>query len=105
MVYFDYNQYYMQSIRGGDNLYIKKDKVIGLMNKLYNGNYNEFARVLGLNVAHLYRTLKNQNSKAGPKFLGALAIFCKDNNLDYNEYIFLSNPLTGCNDNSKTKTG
>lgn len=84
-------------------MYIKKDKVIELMNKFCNGNYNEFSRTLGLNVAHLYRTLKNKNSKAGPKFLGALAIFCKNNDLDYNDYIFLNNPLTACNDGIKKK--
>ncbi|MGE5631591.1 MAG: hypothetical protein ACM3TR_10915 [Caulobacteraceae bacterium] len=77
---------------------IIKEKVIELMERYCEGNYNAFARELGLNVAHLYRTLNNPNSKAGAKFLGSLIDFCERKELDYKEYIFLNKPLTACND-------
>lgn len=67
---------------------VNKKKIQYLMNKYCNGNYNEFARQLNLNVAHVHRTLNNPRSKAGPKFLGAIIKFCEKNNLDYKEYIF-----------------
>lgn len=77
---------------------IIKEKVIELMTIYCDGNYNAFARELGLNVAHLYRTLNNPNSKAGAKFLGSLMNFCERKNLDYKDYIFLNKPLTTCNE-------
>ena len=69
---------------------INKEKVIALMNEYAKGNYNEFARMLNLNVAHVYRTLVHENTKAGPKFLGALISFCETRDLDYKDYIFLN---------------
>jgi hypothetical protein len=77
-------------------MFINKDKVKELMDREANGNYNEFARQLQIDVAQLHRVL-NTESKAGPKMLGKLMIYCNDRNLDFNEYIFLEPPLTACN--------
>lgn len=90
MIYFNCNQYYIQSIRGGICLDIKKELVIELMKEYCEGNFNAFSRELGLNVAHVYRTLVNKKSKAGPKFLGALMNFCEKKGLNYKDYIFLN---------------
>lgn len=94
MLYFDCNQYYIQSTfieinEGGYILEINKNKIRELMNNYCNGNYTAFARALNLNVAHVYRTLNNSSSKAGGKFLGAIISFCEKHKLNYKEYIFL----------------
>lgn len=62
----------------------------------FDGNFNKMARGLGINVAQLYRTLE-KNGNAGAKFFGRLMSWCKANGKDYNEYIFLPEPLTVCN--------
>ena len=66
------------------------------MQEKANGNYHEFARQLGIDVAQVHRVL-NRASKAGPKFLGRLMQYCLENNLDFHQYIFLDDPLHGCN--------
>lgn len=78
-------------------MYLNKTKVFQLMNEKCDGNYNAFARELGVNVAHLHRFLNIEGSEAGPKLLGAVAKYCEKHGLDYREYIFLDKPLTICN--------
>jgi hypothetical protein len=56
------------------------------------GNYHEFARRLGVNVAQLYRTI-NSDSIAGPVFLGRLKLFCQKRGLNFDDFIFLERPL------------
>jgi hypothetical protein len=68
-------------------LFLIKEKVRELMAANANGNYNEFSRQLGVDVAQLHRVL-NTDSNAGPKLLGKLMIYCQKNNLDFNSYIF-----------------
>lgn len=63
-------------------------KLRELMNRYADGNYNEFARLTQINVSLLYRIL-NYNAGAGVKTINAIIDFCKNNNLDYKEYIFL----------------
>ncbi|ATO38723.1 UNVERIFIED_ORG: hypothetical protein BDK47_110123 [Anoxybacillus amylolyticus] len=81
-------------------MYVNKDKVKVLMEERANGRYRKFARMLNLDVAHLYRVL-NSKSMAGPKFLGRLKKYCDENGLDFEEYIFLDDPLHAVNDNWK----
>jgi hypothetical protein len=76
---------------------LRKDKVCELMVTYADDNYHQFARLLSLDVAHVHRTL-NKKSNAGPKFLGALMVFCNDYGLNFQDYIFLEQPLTACND-------
>lgn len=78
-------------------MYLDKVKLLDLMNRESEGNYNAFARVIGVNVAHLHRFLNNAESAAGPKLLGAVARYCEERKLDYRDYIFLDKPLTACN--------
>lgn len=59
-----------------------------LMEERAGGNYNQFARLLNINVAHIYRIL-NKKKVAGKKVIDAVIQFCKNNNLDYLSYIFL----------------
>ncbi len=68
-------------------MFLEKEKVRELMVTKANGNYHEFSRQLGVDVAQLHRVL-NTGSNAGPKLLGKLMIYCQENNLDFNDYIF-----------------
>ncbi len=86
----------IQHLERGGKVYIDKDKLKGLMEERANGGYRKFARMLGLDVAHLYRVL-NSNSMAGPKFLGRLKKYCDENGLNFEEYIFLDDPLHAVN--------
>jgi hypothetical protein len=82
-------------------LKLQKEKVRGLMKDYAKDNYHELARMLGLDAAHVYRTLNNPGAGAGPKFLGALFTFCKERKLNFQEYIFLDNLLITCNDKTE----
>lgn len=86
-------------------MFLNKEKVRELMNNKANGNYHEFSRQLGVDVAQLHRVL-NTESKAGPKLLGKLMKYCQKRNLDFYSYIFLECPFHACNEIKKpTGTG
>jgi hypothetical protein len=53
------------------------------------GNYCKFARMLGVTPAHLWRLLTRPEQRAGVVFLGKLADYCREQDLDIIEYIFL----------------
>lgn len=83
-------------------MFLNKSKVKELMNQEAEGNYNEFARQLGIDVAQLHRVL-NTDSNAGPKMLGKFMLFCNKKKLNFNDYIFLDEPLTACNGKDSSK--
>jgi hypothetical protein len=68
---------------------LKRDKVFELMNEYCYGNYNRFARNLGVDPAHLYRFL-NTGVGGGKKLVGAVIKFCRDNSLDFETYVSLN---------------
>lgn len=59
-----------------------------LIDEETKGNYRQFAKLIGVDSAHLYRAIK-QNRSGGAKIMGALIKYCEHNNCDYREYIFL----------------
>ena len=65
-----------------------RDKVIELMNKYCGGNYNRFSRELKVDPSHLHRFLKT-GIGGGKKLVGAIIKFCKENGLNFEEYIEL----------------
>jgi len=67
---------------------LDKGKVFELMNKYCGGNYNRFARTLGVDPAHLYRFL-NTGVGGGKKLVGAVMKFCKEYGLEFEDYIQL----------------
>ncbi len=71
------------------------------MKKMSGGNYREFARQLGVDVAQLHRVM-NTDSNAGPKFLGKFMIYCNHHQINFNDYIFLDKPLHANNKKPKT---
>lgn len=67
---------------------LKKDKINELMSTYCNGNYNRFARELGIDPSQLYRFI-NTGIGGGKKVAGAVIKFCKERSIDFEEYIEL----------------
>jgi hypothetical protein len=65
---------------------VNRQKVRDLMNTSCAGNYNRFARELGVDPSHLYRFLKT-GVGGGKKILMSVIKYCKVNGLDFEEYI------------------
>jgi hypothetical protein len=65
---------------------INKDRLWQLLDDAADGNYRKLARLLGVQVSQLHKVL-NKDSKAGPVFLGRLRQYCKDNGLNFDEFI------------------
>lgn len=65
---------------------VNREKVFDLMNSHCAGNYNRFARELGVDPSHLYRYL-NTGVGGGKKILMSVMKYCKANKLDFEEYI------------------
>ncbi|NJD04133.1 MAG: hypothetical protein FIA99_16420 [Ruminiclostridium sp.] len=67
---------------------VNREKVFDLMNSHCAGNYNRFARELGVDPSHLYRYL-NTGVGGGKKILMSVMKYCKTNRLDFEEYIIM----------------
>ena len=65
---------------------VNRQKVHDLMNANCAGNYNRFARELGVDPSHLYRYL-NTGVGGGKKILMSVMKYCKVNGLNFDEYI------------------
>jgi Fe-S cluster assembly ATPase SufC len=65
---------------------VNRQKVHELMKTNCAGNYNRFARELGVDPSHLYRFL-NTGVGGGKKILMSVIKYCKMNGLDFEEYI------------------
>ncbi|MGI6668390.1 MAG: hypothetical protein ACOX4M_02835 [Acetivibrionales bacterium] len=65
---------------------VNRNKIRDLMNTNCAGNYNRFARELGVDPSHLYRFLKT-GVGGGKKILMSVIKYCKTNGLDFEDYI------------------
>lgn len=65
---------------------INKDRLWKLMDDVAEGQYRKLARLLDVQVSQLHKVL-TKDSKAGPVFLGKLRKFCKDNGLNFDEFV------------------
>ncbi len=65
---------------------VNRQKIQDLMKSNCDGNYNRFARELGVDPSHLYRFL-NTGVGGGKKILMSVMRYCKINGLDFNEYV------------------
>jgi len=63
-----------------------RSRVTDLMNTYCAGNYNRFAKELGVDPSHLYRFLTS-GIGGGKKIVGSVIRFCKEKGLDFEEYI------------------
>lgn len=68
---------------------LRADKLRELMNAHCDGNYNRFARELGVDTSQLHRFL-NTGVGGGKKMVGAVFGYCKGKGLDFQEYINLA---------------
>ncbi len=65
---------------------VNRQKVHQLMENNCAGNYNRFARELGVDPSHLYRYLKT-GVGGGKKIPVSYTKYCKTNGLDFDDYI------------------
>lgn len=63
-----------------------REKTMKLMQSYCEGNYNRFARELGLDPSHLHRFITT-GVGGGKKLVGAIIRFCKLKKLNFEEYI------------------
>lgn len=64
---------------------IKRDKVMELMKTYCEGNYNRFAREMGVDPAHLHRFL-NTGVGGGKKIISGIIKFCREKNINEFDY-------------------
>lgn len=60
-----------------------------LLREKFNNNQAEMARTIGISRYQLNIIMKTNGERAGKKVFGALIKFCKANNYNYEDYIFL----------------
>jgi hypothetical protein len=65
---------------------LNRDKVKGLMDEQCAGNCNRFARELDIDPSQLYKYI-NTGVGGGIKVVLAIMKFCKEKDLDFDEYI------------------
>lgn len=65
---------------------VNRQKIRELMKIRCEGNYNRFARELGVDPSHLYRFI-NSGVGGGKKILMSVMKYCKMNGLDFEDYI------------------
>lgn len=65
-----------------------RQKLMELMQRQCKGNYNRFARELGIDASHLYRYI-NSGIGGGRKLIGAIIKYCVSNGIEYEHYIEL----------------
>lgn len=75
-------------------------KLKRLIDKEFNGSTPKAAKAFGVEYSHLYRVV-NGAKNGGSKVLGGLMSYCTGKNLNFNDYVFLTKPLSI----NKTKTG
>jgi hypothetical protein len=85
----------LQFNKGGDILQINKTKFHEeIFSKNFDGNYSKCAKALNVAPQQLHSFLNHENSKAGPKLLGGLFVYCEIQGLNFKEYIILHNDST-----------
>lgn len=61
-----------------------------LLNEKFDGNQTAFAEAIKVERTHVNKVLKNDGKGAGALFCGAIIKYCNENNLNFNDYIFLN---------------
>lgn len=67
---------------------VDRGKVNQMMMTYCNGNYNRFARELGVDPSHLYKFI-NSGVGGGKKLVGAIMKFCVSKGLSFEDYVRL----------------
>lgn len=63
-----------------------REKVAELMTTYCEGNYNRFARELGIDPSHLHRFITSDVG-GGKKLVGSVIKYCQKNGLNFEDYI------------------
>lgn len=69
---------------------VSPDKLKQLMDKQAEGNYNRFARDLHVDPSHLHHFI-NYGMGGGKKIIFALISYCKDKELNFEDYLESAN--------------
>ena len=69
---------------------INKENLAVLMKEKADNNYNKFAKMLNIDVGYLHKVV-NGKCGAGAMFVSKIIAFCKNNLLDFNQYVDLYN--------------
>lgn len=60
-----------------------------LLKTVFNNNQAEMGRKLGVSKSQINVIIRTKGRNAGKKVIGGIIKFCKENNLDFMDYIFL----------------
>ena len=74
----------------GDNMELNMGALNILLREKFNGNQAEMARKLGISKYQLNIIINTNGTHAGKKVFGAILKYCKVNNYNYEDYIFLT---------------
>lgn len=66
---------------------VKIEELKKLLEEKFQGNQTLFAVTLGIDRTHVNKVFKNGKG-AGAVFCGAIIKYCKENNLNEDDYIF-----------------
>lgn len=67
--------------------------VYNLMQERFNGNFNAFARALGVDPSHIHRVLTD-GVGGGKKIIGAVIKYCKEASIDFSPFVILDDQFT-----------
>lgn len=65
-----------------------REKIRQLMQDYCNGNYNRFAREMGVDPSHIHRFITT-GVGGGKKLISGIIKFCNDKKLNFNDYLDL----------------
>lgn len=69
---------------------INIDEIKKLIKERFHNNQTYFAYELNINKSYLNTILTGKKINNSPKFLNNLIKYCKENNLNYKNYIFFN---------------
>lgn len=86
-------------------MYVDKPKFIeDIWNGKFGGNNNQCAKALGVEAPQLHKFVNTEKAQAGPLLLGGLAVYCRQEGLEFWDFIILPKVSTA-NDEQRTKKG
>ncbi len=62
--------------------------VNNILGRKFKNNQRQCANEIGISPSYVNKIV-NKDTLVGVKFLGKFKIYCKNNNIDFDEYIFL----------------
>ncbi|NPV27090.1 MAG: hypothetical protein HPY81_06500 [Firmicutes bacterium] len=83
---------------------VNVDALRELIKQKFNQSVPQAAEAFGIDYSYLFRVLSGEKD-GGPKLFGGLFNYCNNNNLNFNDYIFLNQPLNNGKTKLKSSTG